>query len=73
MAFTPYPLVQMGDALLGWLARAFVLVAVYLAPTMTKGFSWDYSDEEMGPLVPEWSIETDTNVSNWNVRRAEFA
>ncbi|EGZ22270.1 hypothetical protein PHYSODRAFT_447630, partial [Phytophthora sojae] len=52
MAFTPCPVVEMGDALLGQLARAFVLIAVHLAPTMAKSISWDYGEEEMGPLVP---------------------
>ncbi|KAE9342156.1 hypothetical protein PF008_g10292 [Phytophthora fragariae] len=42
----------MGDALLGQLARAFVLIAVQLAPTTASSISWDYSDEEMDPLVP---------------------
>ncbi|KAE9009727.1 hypothetical protein PF010_g10543 [Phytophthora fragariae] len=73
MVFTTCPLVQMGDALLGQLARAFVLIAIQLAPTTASSISWDYSDEEMDPLVPEWSSEPDTNFSNWSARRAEFA
>jgi len=52
MTLSPCPLVQMGDALLGQLARVLVLLAVQLAPAMAKSISWDYSDEEMGPLVP---------------------
>ncbi|KAL3670408.1 Methylenetetrahydrofolate dehydrogenase [NAD(+)] [Phytophthora oleae] len=70
MPFTPC---QVGDALLGQLARAFVLVVALLIPTMANSICWDYSDEEMGPLVPEWSSESDTNFFNWSARRAEFA
>ncbi|KAK1941493.1 hypothetical protein P3T76_007359 [Phytophthora citrophthora] len=45
-------LCQVGDALLGQLARVFVLFVALLIPTMAKSICWDYSDEEMGPLVP---------------------
>ncbi|KAF1779029.1 hypothetical protein PC129_g2927 [Phytophthora cactorum] len=74
MTFTPCPLVQMGDVLLGQLARALVLLVAFAAPTtMAKSICWDYSDEEMGPLVPEWSSEPDNSFFNWSFRRAEFA
>lgn len=74
MALTTCPLVQMGDALLGQLARALVLLVALAAPTtMAKDICWDYSDEDMGPLVPEWSSEPRNNFFNWSARQAEFA
>lgn len=72
MLLTTCPLLQLGDALLGMLARGFVLLCVHLLPDMAKSISWDYNHEEMVPLVPEWS-EPDTNGYNWTRRRAEFA
>lgn len=46
---------QVGDALLGVLARKFVLLLKVLAPTISKTISWDYNPEDYGPIVPEWS------------------
>lgn len=40
---------------------------------MAKDICWDYSDEDMGPLVPEWSSEPRNNFFNWSARQAEFA
>ncbi|KAF4041797.1 hypothetical protein GN244_ATG05833 [Phytophthora infestans] len=56
MAFSPLlqSFVRMGDALLGQLARVFVLSLGFLSPTMSKNISWDYNPEDVGPIVPEW-------------------
>ncbi|ETN06289.1 hypothetical protein PPTG_23350 [Phytophthora nicotianae INRA-310] len=58
-------MVESADALLGQLVRGLIRVVTVIAPTLSTSITWDYNDEEVGPIVPvsTWSIQSNYPIS----------
>ncbi|KAG1701011.1 hypothetical protein DVH05_011255 [Phytophthora capsici] len=55
MLYKPHTPMELGDAVLGQLASAFVFMFDHMIPAVHNAISWETDDINLGPIIPEWS------------------
>lgn len=57
MLYKPHTPMELGDAVLGQLASAFVFMFDHMIPAVHNAISWETDDINLGPIIPVRSSE----------------
>ncbi|KAE8890720.1 hypothetical protein PF007_g12700 [Phytophthora fragariae] len=64
MMYKPHTPMELGDAVLGQLTSALVLLFDHMIPAVHSVVSWETDDIDLGPIIPEWGGEARPSSKN---------